>query len=363
MECAIPCPSGPGTEPMKPQHALLPKCEPQIITSVNPYHILQVRREATKSEIIQSYCRLALLNHPGRSYDSPEQQQRRLQLFEVLAASYECLIDDESRQRYDMHSSVIEHLRQQKGLAGKLFVGGKLANSFSFGPRTAELDTMPSLIRSDSMSSASEKCLDEDDLTITTVGEAESTTHRSDTDMDYTGTHLERFFEGPLTDLFQARNFEPFTDSLVVFEKVFGSQVFEISRQEIGRLKAHEPIQSMKSPSGWEGSSKTSDDGRTTVFTTCRILYDRRVTRVETIVKDPTTGKRHKYTTVTSEILKFDEDEHVETGTWCFGLCGGNQIPKDEEQPSVFEEAYEFYLYMFREFFGQIPCCYEGVDA
>ncbi len=54
--------------------------------AVNPYHVLQIRRDATPSEIRQAYRRLALWHHPGPKADCREERQRRLHVFEVLAA-------------------------------------------------------------------------------------------------------------------------------------------------------------------------------------------------------------------------------------------------------------------------------------
>ena len=127
--------------------------------TVNPYHVLQVRHDATKSEIKLAYRRLALFHHPGRklglscdttatkattsSTSTDEQQLRKKYVFEVLSACYETLICPESRRRYDIvlklgtaasiscsNGSTQQRVRYntilQKGLpAGEMFVGGK----------------------------------------------------------------------------------------------------------------------------------------------------------------------------------------------------------------------------------------------
>ena len=68
---------------------------------VNPYHMLELRRDATASEIIGSYRKLALIYHPGRKISCPLERKRRMQLFEVLAACYETLMHSEFRRRCD----------------------------------------------------------------------------------------------------------------------------------------------------------------------------------------------------------------------------------------------------------------------
>lgn len=316
----------------KAQHGAF---EQDMLPTLNPYHTLQVRRDATTSEIRKSYRRLALLSHPGRGDDSRDKKRRRLQMFELLAASYETLVDKESRRRFDVHLSVVENLKFNRGLAGEMYVGGKRLGTRPIASEMPipEIEIIPRLVRSNSSSSCS---------STTSVGSSQlfiaSTTNTNTVTLTATTNHTttndsvknseihfsaadsERLFGGPLSDLFRARNFEPFADSFLVFERVFGSQVFDVSRDEIGRLKAWEPLQELASPAGWEGSSRTSQDGKTIVFTTSRILHHRRVTRIETITEDPVTGRRQKHTTVVSQPME-QSAKQEEPGS-CFGLCG-----------------------------------------
>lgn len=82
---------------------------------VDPYQVLQIRRDATNVEIRHAYRRLALWHHPGRrmgedcsaSSSSPlssqsSSRQYRRQVFETLAACYETLVDREARRRIDV---------------------------------------------------------------------------------------------------------------------------------------------------------------------------------------------------------------------------------------------------------------------
>ena len=88
---------------------------------IDPYQLLQVRRDANKAEIRQAYRRLALWHHPGRTASGissacyhpiadddhqahPQQQleedlDRRRQMFGMLAAAYETLSDPDARRR------------------------------------------------------------------------------------------------------------------------------------------------------------------------------------------------------------------------------------------------------------------------
>ena len=80
----------------------------------DPYHILHIRRDATKYEMKRSYQQLALLYHPSltattmimtqhkKSYTEQQLKQERQFLFTLIAASYETLSVKETRQRMDM---------------------------------------------------------------------------------------------------------------------------------------------------------------------------------------------------------------------------------------------------------------------
>eukprot|EP00592_Proboscia_alata_P000032 CAMPEP_0194368418 /NCGR_PEP_ID=MMETSP0174-20130528/16691_1 /TAXON_ID=216777 /ORGANISM="Proboscia alata, Strain PI-D3" /LENGTH=651 /DNA_ID=CAMNT_0039144807 /DNA_START=61 /DNA_END=2016 /DNA_ORIENTATION=- len=84
---------------------------------VNPYSILEIERDATKSEIHDSYCRVALLHHPVRLFrrrdnlsNSSEEcfcgdLREKYLLFKAAAASYETLKDEVMRRRYDFMST------------------------------------------------------------------------------------------------------------------------------------------------------------------------------------------------------------------------------------------------------------------
>eukprot|EP00980_Cylindrotheca_fusiformis_P014417 scaffold3840_cov129-Cylindrotheca_fusiformis.AAC.13 len=346
--------------------------------TVNPYHILQVRRDATTAEIQQSYRRLALLNHPGRGNLGADQKTRKLQMFEILAACYETLIDEEARRRVDAHLSVVENQRFNRGLAGDLFVGGKLIGRRALPVVAAnnELEILPQLVRSDSLSSSSSTSSSDVPssplfITSTTSVKKVAPTRARDssetTEKQVSEAETENLFGGgPLSDLFRARNFKPFGDSFDVFEKVFGSQVFEVSREEMGSLRTWEPIRDLATPAGWQGSSRRSEDGKTFVFTTSRILHDRRVTRIETITEDALTRRRHKHTTVLSQPLEQSDLKPDETGS-LFGACATSE---NDAERAAEEEAscYSFqctgvnFLLVWLVVSASCPSCVEHVE-
>lgn len=94
-------------------HSPLSSNLPPLI--VDPYRVLQVRRDATPQEIRHAYRRLSLWHHPGRSLScqtiDQQERYRRVQVFEILAACYETLTDKESRRRCD---GLLRDVEQQR---------------------------------------------------------------------------------------------------------------------------------------------------------------------------------------------------------------------------------------------------------
>jgi curved DNA-binding protein CbpA len=69
---------------------------------IDPYQLLQVRRDAHVSEIKRAYRRLALWHHPVRCQAdtmTTAERTRRMQIFHMLAAAYETLCDPDIRRR------------------------------------------------------------------------------------------------------------------------------------------------------------------------------------------------------------------------------------------------------------------------
>ena len=284
--------------------------------NVNPYHVLQIRQDATPSEIRQSYKRLALWHHPGRSfYVSVEERQRRLQVFELVSACYETLIDRDSRKRYDVLLRRERRDRITAGLpVGELHVGGKAiiedhavnarvseppCTPISCGPgqifrvfdgdSEEDNDVPPSLSRTSSQSTflfgGSFDALEEEEFMDDHVpGVSIALSDHGGAEIQFSRAETSRIFGGHLAVLYRARKWDDFSDPFVLFDKVFGSRLFKISADEIGRLNGWIPV----SPSrniAWTGSSHRLVDG-TTVFTTKRSLHDRTLTRTEYISTD-----------------------------------------------------------------------------
>lgn len=387
----------------------------------NPYQVLQIRRDATGMEIRQSYKRLALWNHPGRKQAvdiTQRERRRRYQFFNLLAACYETLMSADSRRRYDNLCRELEQAKLQAGVRGAMFVGGKpftgsaISSDFVGGgdigheasllrkntSRTRENESVPPLSRSSSgASTAAEDSGDSDideknsccapaSVSVSTTSKragnsrsvtaATVTTNRSsaldrpsladsstsseedeEAETHFTESTTRRLFGGPLSHLFKARNFEPFSNPYDVFEKVFGSQPFQrITRQEIGfkdkdvwmtseTLSKGTPatgplsLSSPRSPAAWKGDSQRSPDGKTTVFTTSRVLHDRILTRTETITRvSPTKTKTH--VTVTAEPVQdtsIDDDGGETSPLYACLFCTRTRTPRLDgaESPMV----------------------------
>jgi hypothetical protein len=218
--------------------------------------------------------------------------------------------------------------------AGEMFVGGKrligrnlLASQSDYEDH--DNHEIPSLSRTSTESTASEEneMEEEDEMpvmlypcspmssvysdglpskpkrSLVDVSTSASGSAEDEAEAHYSQVETKRLFGGPLSRLYRARNFEPFTDPFVVFEQVFEAQIFKMSENELGRLKEWMPLRPTRA-AGWQGSSHTSPDGKSTTFTTSRLLHDRRLTRTETVTVDPVSGKTHCFVTVTAETLE-----------------------------------------------------------
>jgi hypothetical protein len=333
--------------------------------AVNPYHVLQVRRDATPSEIRQAYRRLALWHHPGRKVDCSEERQRRLQVFEILAACYETLTGSESRRMLDGLLKDLEATslttRPASSLPrGQMFVGGKLlvgnddssplSDSLVACTLTAlteegqdgEHEGLPYLSPASSHSSSSSEEQNHEQLMVLSCSLPASACDRPDNlrslvnastsgsdevaEEHYSQAETNRLFGGPISLLCRARNWAPFTDAFVVFEQVFGTPLFKVDPQEIGRLTGWQPLRTTRS-SAWTGASETKLNGDT-VFTTSRVLHNRRLTRTETLKVDHRTGLRKSVaTTVTAEDLDGPMDN--DAGSNCLSCVGTGISCKD----------------------------------
>ena len=300
--------------------------------SVNPYHVLQVRQDATPSEIRQSYKRLALFHHPGRSLNvSLEERRRRFQVFEAISFAYETLIDKESKKRFDTLLRRAERDRITAGLpVGELHVGGQTViedhaedtalfqcpyeplscgrgqvhdlidddsdeNDDDLVPNMSPVSSQSTFLYGDSFDELEEEEL----MDHHTFGVTVDVSDHDEAEIHFSKAENNRQFGGHLSLLYRARRWEEFKDPLDMFNTVFGSRIFRISAKEIGRLQEwteHRPARNI----AWTGSSETLGDG-TTIFTTKRSLHDRTITRTESISVNSDTNFARCLVRVSSE--------------------------------------------------------------
>ncbi|GAX19684.1 hypothetical protein FisN_19Hh270 [Fistulifera solaris] len=147
--------------PLSPREWTKRRSRPNHNSSIDPYQLLQIRRGATTQEIRHAYQRLALLHHPVR------RRQQNQQMFEILAACYETLMDVEARRRCDLlldeqetatlHRSL--SWRSQKAKEAKVMGRMRHNNQQSL----VGLNSMPSLAEVSSCASMDESLLTQDD--------------------------------------------------------------------------------------------------------------------------------------------------------------------------------------------------------
>lgn len=120
----------------------------------------------------------------------------------------------------------------------------------------------------------------------------------------YTTNDTDRLFGGPLSLLFRARRWRPFTDAHVVFKSVFGSQL-PVAKHKAALLDRTVPWSGMdRSPSHGEpwtrGTAERQPDG-SVIFTRNRIFNQKRIVRKEVVRTDPYTGQKYSEISVESE--------------------------------------------------------------
>jgi len=245
-------------------------------THVNPYHVLELRKDATPSEIVLSYRKLALFHHPGRKskISCPLERKRRMNYFEMLAACYETLMHNEFRRRYDILLKDIEKQqqntnnkklnlnRQQPRLKHTSFhvidsIPGLIPCSSqsscfegnSFPTKRGSDDTIPTTncnsmmlicasppICEDGVSNKNKDAnsKDNDNFTISRDGtkgfrslvdsaSVSASQSEEEAEIHFSEATVNRLFGGPLASLHRARNFKAFSDPNEVFNKVFGN--------------------------------------------------------------------------------------------------------------------------------------------
>lgn len=279
--------------------AHFPRRKKRKMKDVNPYQVLQVRHDATPSEIREAYRRLALWHHPGRSCGSAEERERRVRLFNILAACYETLLDNGTRQKYNR----LAH--EEAELTGHSFWAPAKPCSLESIERDVEEHSSPYSYCEHS------PCGTNDTATPTMGGRDEIPPLLSSSSSHSMESDDEDIEASPLAIMMRARDGRPFTNPYHVFEKVFGTSLFSEPEEEpSGGRHRRSPStprkkqQRQSRSSAWKGESKVLMDG-TFVSTTTRVLHNKRLVRTETITTDEN-GEKHSRVTITSEELEIE---------------------------------------------------------
>ena len=288
--------------------------------AVNPYHVLQVRRDATSSELREAYRRLALWHHPSRCTET-EERERRSHMFIIISACYETLQDNDHRQRYDLFLHQIE----RNFPLGEVLVGGKpLFVPWTFqktsGPRFVDLcasspprrddDRIPALLSSSS--------------STTTIGSDDDLTLHTPDDTRHDRCHLEL--------LYKARRWQPFTNPYIMFDHVFGSCVYaHVNDKSTPQLSNMTPTRLTKATASWTGATTKHPDG-SRVSVTSRIIQDRKLTRTERVMIQP--GKRHATIKVDSEPWYGDPMDGHDNHTSKLQCCPKQDDDDDDDNPT-----------------------------
>eukprot|EP00521_Asterionellopsis_glacialis_P010045 CAMPEP_0195288920 /NCGR_PEP_ID=MMETSP0707-20130614/5395_1 /TAXON_ID=33640 /ORGANISM="Asterionellopsis glacialis, Strain CCMP134" /LENGTH=430 /DNA_ID=CAMNT_0040348851 /DNA_START=99 /DNA_END=1391 /DNA_ORIENTATION=- len=301
---------------------------------VDPYEMLQIRVDASPSEIREAYRKLSLWHHPQRcvkhhQLGSPELAER-YHVFQLLAASYETLIDTETRTRYNYIRRVEQRKarqrRKQQQQENTITLSQQQPHMRSWYPRKKVVPLPLNEINDTSLVDDLEEDWMDSDCDSSHTSDSNTTT-TSSTDYHFLETHSstsQQHQGGPLSSLLKARNYQPFTDPLMIFRKVFETDLFihtttasspppslisnETALVSSSLTNNHNNNTSLyqkipKSPprsAAWTGS-RTIEQNGVTLSTTTRIRSNRKITRTERTTIDPSTGKKHTHISVLSE--------------------------------------------------------------
>lgn len=249
---------------------------------VNPYQVLELRKDATTNEIIRSYRKLALIHHPGRKIACPLERRKRLEYFEVLAACYETLMHSDFRKKCDVLLKEFEKKQNNQTKTNKakssyraITAGPSMTRQSSkqlvSSSRSAQetdlvvkgtdsiLGLMSSIVGSNDSNETLQRnnCSAMSSMLICAGGPKTLRTTSSnsigfaisrdgakgyrsladssslspsqasaeeDAEIHFSEATVNRLFGGPLASLHRARNFQAFSDPYVVFDKVFGNR-------------------------------------------------------------------------------------------------------------------------------------------
>jgi hypothetical protein len=223
---------------------------------VDPYRILGVRRNATCAEIYEAYMHLALLYHPQRfkycitdTEDKTMEEKIRLWKFIVLSACYETLSDIDYRTNYNFINQKPSTLNTDRVDLRSNFAfwddvkrvlkisdsneefldhdGVPCCHDFvtmdrenAFIPHDETRDEIDVSLRGSNHVPIREK-------SIVKPSMARNESEKTDPGQNNASTSdTDHLFGGPLATLYKARDHEPFTDPIYLFNREFGSGIF-----------------------------------------------------------------------------------------------------------------------------------------
>ena len=243
--------------------------------AINPYHVLQVRRDATSTELRESYQRLALWHHPGRFTDK-EEQERRSHMFHIISACYETLQDNVHRQRYDL---IVYQIERNFLLGGEILIRGKPL----FVPWTFQKTSGQRFV---DLCASSPKPRDNNtQIPVLLSSSSSTTTIVSDDDLTLHAPDDASHDRGPLELLYKARRWQPFTNPYTMFDYIFSSCVFarHVNDGSTPQLFHTTPTRLTKTTALQTGATKKHQDG-CWVTVTSRIVQDRKLTQTECVM-------------------------------------------------------------------------------
>jgi DnaJ-class molecular chaperone with C-terminal Zn finger domain len=223
---------------------------------VDPYRILGVRRNATGTEIYEAYMHLALLYHPQRfKYCRPAaeentlEQNIRLWKFIVVSACYETLRDIDYRTNYNFINERPNYVNMdQRDNRNNFAFWDDMKRVLKISDSNEEFldhEGVPCChdilnIDRQNLSMSHDETRDENEVSLrgsvhTPIREnslvkpamARDESEKTDPGQNSTSTsETDHLFRGPLATLYKARDHEPFTDPICLFNIEFDSKVF-----------------------------------------------------------------------------------------------------------------------------------------
>ena len=224
---------------------------------IDPHIVLNLKRDcATAEEIESSYRRLSILHHPNRHSRKWSQNGQNVDVVDVvddeilinntkfvlIAASYETLCHEETKQRYTIlfHSLMSKVHRQRKSEQKSLLHSASCCHPFP-NKRNDNGRHIINQMKNTGLSQnfCQEACVMhdsffdyEDDDENYPLRISSSIFSEEDDAASTLGSFNNDHYDphcGPLTLLYSARNQRPFTHPFLLFQNVFGNNMFTSS--------------------------------------------------------------------------------------------------------------------------------------